>query len=216
MLNFDRNGLHALRRQGLLQIFAPELAVVGRIGKNRDFLEAALRDGFFDDHRRLNAVGGRIAEHVVIRLIVELLRHHRAGRDVVEHGNLRFLEKALRRKRHAGVDITDDRDDLLLVDELLRDLHAALVLRFVITLDEHDLTAKHAARLVDFRRGETHAVAHADTHGRRTARERTIDADLDRIRRVRQRKNAERERARDELHLHTHVCLRRFESLIVI
>ena len=65
------------------------------------------------------------------------------------------------------------------IDE--RDLHTALVPRFVVALDELDLAAEHAARLVDLVDGEANTIAHADAHRRRAASERTVDADLDRI-----------------------------------
>ena len=182
MLNFSTaTGLTPLAFERLLQVLAAELAVVGRVGQDRDLLEAAAGDRLLDDHRRLDAVVRGVAEDVVLGLLVELVRDDRAGRDVVHHRDLGFLEEALRGEGDAGVDVADDGDDLLLVDQLLGDLHAALVLRFVVALDQLDLAAEHAAGLVDLVDREAHAVAHADAHRRRAAGERAVDADLDRV-----------------------------------
>ena len=173
--------LDALGRQRLLEVGAAQLAVVGRVGQDRGLLEAAARDGLVHDHRRLDAVVRGVAEDVVLGLVVELVRQHRARGHVVHHGDLGFLEEALGREAHAGVRVADHGHDVFLVDELLGDLHAALVLGLVIAFDELDLPTKHTARLVDLVGGQLHAVAHADAHRRRAAGQRAVDADLDRV-----------------------------------
>ena len=182
MLNFSsRDRLDALELEGLLQVGAAELAVVGGVGQDRDLLEAAARDGLFDDHRRLDAVVRGVAEDVVLGLVVELVRDQRAGGHVVHHRDLGFLEEALRGQRHAGVDVAHHGDDLFLVDQLLGDLHAAFVLGFVVALDQLDLAAEHATGLVDLVGGQAHAVTHAHAHRRGAAGERAVDTDLDRV-----------------------------------
>ena len=166
---FNRHGFHALGSQGFFQVFTTELAVVGGVRQNRDFLEAATCDGFFHDHGRLNAVVRCVAENVVVSKLrrFELLRHDGASGHVVENGNLGFLVKALRSQSHAGVDETHRRHDLFFVDQLLCNLHAALVFGFVVALYQLNLLAQHAAGFVDLGHSQLDAVAHAHAHRRR-------------------------------------------------
>ena len=141
-------------------------------------------DGLVDHHAGLQHVVGRVPEDVVAVVVrrLELVGDDRAGGDVVEHRNFGFLIEALRGERHAGVDEAQCGDDLLLADELLRDLGADLVLGLVVALDELDLPAEHAAGLVDLGGSQSCAVAHRDAHGRRAAGIGAGDADLDGVR----------------------------------
>ncbi len=79
----------------------------------------------------------RDAENVVVGA-GELLGDDGAGRHVVHDRNFGFLVEALAGERDAGVDVADGGDDLLFVDQLLRDLHAEFVLGLVVALDEQD------------------------------------------------------------------------------
>ncbi len=181
MLYFSTaTGLRPLVSSVRLEIFAAELAVVGRVGEDGHLGVFAL-DDFLDDHGRLDRVVGRGAEDVVVGKFrrQKLLGDDRAGRDVVDHRNLRFLVEPLRGQRHAGVDEADGGDDILLVDQLLGDLHAAFVLRLVVALYQFDLAAEHATFGVDFVDREFDAIAHRHAHRARTAGERTRYADLD-------------------------------------
>ena len=164
LLHHDR--LHALGAEVLLDIFAAELAVIRRVGEDRDLLEA-LRNGLVDHHAGLKDVIGRIPEDVVGLVIglFELVRDDRAGGDVVEHRNFGFLVEALRGQGHAGVDEADGGGDFFLVDEFLRDLGADLVLGLVVALDQEQLTPEHAAGFVDLGRREAGGIAHRHAHG---------------------------------------------------
>ena len=93
--------------------------------------------------------------------------------------------ETLRSQRHASVDEADGGDHLFLIDQLLRHLHAALVLGFVVALDQLQRPSEHAAGSIDFGHGELDAIAHGYAHGGRTTGKRAGYADLDRIGRVR-------------------------------
>ncbi|MCY1534697.1 hypothetical protein D9M68_700780 [compost metagenome] len=162
------------------------MTVVGGVGQDRNLLVAAAGDGLFDDHRRLDAVVRRVAEHVVVRVFgrLELVRDHAARGHVVEDRDLGVLVEALRGQRHAGVDVADGGRHLFLVDQFLGDLHAAFVLGFIVALHRDQLPSQHAAVLVDLFDGQAHAIAHADAHGGRAPGVGAGYADLDRVGRM--------------------------------
>jgi hypothetical protein len=127
-------------------------------------------------------IAGGIAEHVILGLGRELLGDDRPGGHIVHYGNLRLLVEALRSLGHAGIDEADGCGDLVLVDEFLRNLHAALVLGFIVALDQLDFSAEHTALGVDLGRGQAHAVTHRNAHRGGAAGEGTGHADLDGVR----------------------------------
>ena len=108
-----------------------------------------------------------VAEDVVLGLVLELRRDDTAGCHIIHHGDLGFLEEALRCQCHTGVDVAHRRGDFFLVDQFLGNLYAAFVFGLVVTLDDLQLAAQQAAGLVDFFNGEPDAVTHADAHRRR-------------------------------------------------
>ena len=105
-----------------------------------------------------------VAENVVFSLLWELLGDDGAGGHVIHDRNLGFLEKALRSQCHAGVDVAHRRGYFFFADQLLGDLHTALVFGFVVALNQQNLPAQNAARFVDFSSCQANAVAHADAH----------------------------------------------------
>ena len=153
--------LDALGGERFQKIGATQLAAVRRICKDGRFPESSTRDRLLDDHRRLDAVGRRVAKDVVVRLVVELMRDGGAGGHVVHHWNLRFLIELLRRQGDAGVGIAYRGGHFVPVDELAGNLHATLTFGFVIALDHEQRATQHAPRLIDLIDGQAHAVAHA-------------------------------------------------------
>ena len=105
-----------------------------------------------------------VAEDVIFGLVLELRRDDTASCHVIHHGNLGFLKEPLRCQRHTGVDVAHRRGDFFLVDQFLGDLHAAFVFGLIVTLDDLQLAAQHAAGLVDFLNREPDAVTHAHAH----------------------------------------------------
>ena len=131
-------------------------------------------------------LSGSESEHVVVRVLrrLEQLGHLCAGGARRDDGNLGFLVEARTREDDAGVDDAHAGDDVLLVDQLLRHLRAALVLRFVVPLYQLQGTAQNASRAVDLLDRQADGIAHRNTHGARPAGERARQAHLDGVCRV--------------------------------
>jgi hypothetical protein len=62
-------GLMPWRLQGALQVFTAELAVVGAVVEDRQLAQALAHHGLLDDHRRLDGIGRRDAEDVVVGVL---------------------------------------------------------------------------------------------------------------------------------------------------
>ena len=179
----DHHRLDAALVQSSGHVLAPELAVVRRVGQDRDLLVPALVHRLVGDHVGLDVVGQRDAEDVVLGVLRRLeqlgdLRPRGARRD---DGDLGFLVEARTRQDDAGIDDADAGDDVLLVDQLLRHLRTALVLCLVVALDELQGPAKHAAGAVDLLDREADRIAHRNAHRARPAGERARQAHLDGI-----------------------------------
>ena len=146
---FDGHCLDIFQRQCPLQIFTAQLAVIGRVCQDRDILEFAAGDRLFHNHGCLNAVVRSIAEDVVLGLVVKLVRHDGAGCYVVHHRDPRLLVEALRSQCYASINEAH-RGDNFLAHQFLGDLHAALVFRLVVPLDQFDFPTEHATGFVNF------------------------------------------------------------------
>ena len=70
---------------------------------------------------------------------------------------------------------------MFFVNQLLSDLHATFIFRFVIALNDLQWTAKYAALRINLCNGELHTIAHRHTHRCRTASQRAGNANFDRL-----------------------------------
>ena len=102
-------------------------------------------EGFADDHRRLQPVDRGIAEYEVVGLVLELVRDHRPGGDVVDGPGFRFLVERCAAEGDAGVDETDDRDDVFLIISSCAICTPSSFLGLVVAIDQQQRPSQHPA-----------------------------------------------------------------------
>ena len=173
LLVFD---LAAEFRERLFGAVDDAAAVFLVLHQQREALVAALLHGVMAEHPALHVGDARPAEH-------GLVAFHDADRIGIggDHRHFRFADDGRGRDAGEAERAADDRDHLVLLDQLARDRDGFRAVAAVVVDDELDLAAVDPAGRIGLLHGKLGALLGVDAEAGEPLGDRTEETDLDRL-----------------------------------